>query len=109
MGKKFGAKNGCAKNTEAGWSEFEISACRGAGETWALAKQLFNDQHGGVGCLPGFFVFVDNDFAQGAAAFVNEATAEPIRLYEAGDTFSKEDAVWTDVKTVDATKLRRLL
>jgi hypothetical protein len=91
---KHAANHGCAKKVdESGkFSPFDISACRAVSEPYELIEQLMpQDPVTSV-------TFINNDFAQAAAMFVNQGQANDgkndMRLYTADNTFAAEDRLW---------------
>jgi len=94
------AVGGCAKEAKADkkfdFKAFDISACRAVAEPYELINQLMPTTK------PVHITFINNDFAQAAASFVNQAAPvadfpvleNSMRLYTTDDTFKAEDVLW---------------
>lgn len=87
------ANQGCGKTADGkGFSPFDISACRAVAEPYELIEQLMPTK-----AKITSMTFINNDFAQAAAMFVNQGALKEgnqMRLYTTDDTFAAEDKLW---------------
>merc|ERR1711871_1493524 len=83
QGEEFGCNTDVTK-----FKKFDISACRAVAEPFQMQQEVMPK-------AKPTFVFIDNDFAQGAAAFAVSADPQDIRKYTVANTFEAESELWT--------------